>query len=108
MYTKTINQTFSGRQEIDFGLVDAKGRKLGVIAYVREWDQVPVEDQSVGYGCIQAPGHYFSGVVQGTRDGVQFGAITRSVSGATREEVEAGIARRIETARKTAIKNAAR
>lgn len=91
----------------DFGLKDKKGRAMGVRTYLRVLEQVPVPGGQT-YGSPAAPGTYYRANTDITRNGSWFGASTRAFETTDRAEAEAWLARRVEVARKGAIKTAAK
>jgi hypothetical protein len=101
METKTDvrNVTERSVQVIDFGLVDQKGRKIGMEIYTWEQDFVEVPQDSTSWYRIPV-GHYF--IVRGsaTRDGQVFGAYQYPIEFKTIEERDAYIEKRIASTKK--------
>jgi len=87
----------------DFGVVDAKGRKVGMIVWASESDRVPAREGHI-YNTVYPLGRLFTIRANSTRDGKPFGSATIWVAdpdlGVAVKEINA----RIERARKVAVR----
>jgi hypothetical protein len=100
MTTKTsrINPINTAAVTHEWGVVDAKGRVIGLRIDTREVDFVEVADGGCYYRV--APGHYFSAKMQTTKDGKAYGATQPEHYFATAEERATAIVKRLSAAMK--------
>jgi hypothetical protein len=84
--TIQASQTTIEKNQVDFGIVDSRGRKIGacVSTFERTMEFVP-EDHNGCYHLV-APGSYFMLRTQATRNGVAYGATQSSRYFKTEEE----------------------
>jgi hypothetical protein len=88
------------RRDADFNLVDEKGRKLGLSIRIRPVLVVEApEDAKCPCLGFDSVGEYFDVCMKATRNGFEFGASQPSSYFKTVEEMEAAIAKRIESTR---------
>lgn len=94
-----------------FGFNDDRGRELGIITSVFRVEYRASDDER-HYGSLipegKDGGFDYEGRTRTTRNGREYGAITRSVCGDTLEEVEEKLAKRVEEAQKRYAKKFAR
>lgn len=112
--TNRIQVLSTGTESHDFGVVDAKGRKLGAtVTYTEveytEWTAAQyAELQAKKYGSLgsaKAPGTYaFCIRVQATRNGEAFGATQSTQEFATEAERFAAVEKYLKGAQKRAAK----
>lgn len=92
-------------EEIDFGVRDAKGRAVGMW---RRWDFVSFEFRTDDSGgeLLKEGSHLnrFEGYAQATRDGKSFGGSWIHILGESEEALVAELEKRIEQARRLAVK----
>lgn len=102
---KAINVTEMSVEKISFGVADSKGRILGITICTSECDMIPYDMSGTG-GCYHHanPGHNFIARVYANKDGVQWGASQPCNYFDSAEERDAYIAKRVEAARKKAVK----
>lgn len=109
---KWTRETVVARTVVDFGVVDKKNRAVGMSRFIQR--QVitllttePSEDDLLrGHSLwrVGKPTDFFSGHAMSTRNGDGFGSAEVYVTGASLEEVAAELDKRIERARKIAVK----
>lgn len=95
-------------RRIDFGLVDERGRAIGVLVTTYEVDATPVPAEQRYGGYDMEPGHYFVAYVHATRNGEHFGALQRSGYFTTERMRDAYVADRVAAARKRYTRLAAK
>lgn len=101
MRTKPMNPTNMTTVQVDFEVVDSKGRMIGSRITTWECDFVECPDGSGWYSNI-APGHYYQYEPHATRDGVTYGAMQGSKMFTTEAERAQAIARYLLGARRRA------
>jgi hypothetical protein len=97
---RQIRTPVRSAEHVSFGIRDDRGRELGIETRVYSVNHTPIEGT---YNLIRADlaGRItFLGSTSTTRDGRTYGAITSPVMGATIEEVEKKLAKRVADARK--------
>lgn len=87
----------------DFGVVDAKGRKVGVIVWGRESDHIPAREGH-GHYTIFPLGRLFTIRSNSTRDGKIFGGATAMVADQDFDVAVKEINACIDRARKVAVR----
>lgn len=98
--TPRIEWTTKTTEAIDFGLVDEKGRAVGVVVM-----RAPVEMvESGNNGYDYPPGKGFTADVMAARNGNTYGAINPFIFFPTEEEREAWIAKRVAGAKRRYVK----
>jgi len=88
-FSPAIHKVARAKENIEFGIVDEKGRRVGTLIERYETDAIPYspplptfENEYVWQGHrlndssgIDAYGHYFGVYIQATRDGIKYGAL---------------------------------
>lgn len=106
---KTESVAVAPSKVIDFGVVDAKGRKVGISRAVNRMD-VTLSEQEPAHGRgsrlhpADLPTTYYVGHAHPTRNGEVFGGSWVRFQAVTQEEAEAELDRRIERSRRLALK----
>lgn len=96
-YRKVRNETEWNRAHVDLGLLDQRGRAIGVVINRRELDLVEIPDAEWGYKL--PAGHYHGAIVEVARNGHSFGASQSEHLASSEAELNAYIAKRISGAR---------
>jgi len=93
--------------DVDFGMVDSKGRRIGarVHTYEETYEDLPAGSNTGWYS--QPAGHYFGMTVSATRNGQHFGATQSAQYFATEALRDAAALKYLTAARKRAAKLAA-
>ena len=109
MQTSSTQKTRYGKPEVigtavvDFGVKDSKGRAVGFWVRREKRVYIPVAEDATSYWNHDA-GTFFLIIGIASRDGDPFGSADSRVEAPTLEEAEAEFAKRLERARKVAIK----
>lgn len=103
------SEEVEARTVVDFGLVDAKGRKVGMSRAIRREvvtlrTTTPGPADSCRLHAVGAPLSYFVGFAYTLRNGQCFGSGCIRVEGTSPEYVAAELNRRIERSRKLAAR----
>ena len=90
---------------IDFGILDQKGRRIGVHIWYFEVDFVGLPGEwEHSFYVHMAPGHYLGACMQATRDGKCYGASQKDSHFLTGEERDTAVNKYLLNARKRALK----
>ncbi len=100
--TLTSPEDTRSHQDRDFGMIDAKGRRVGATVYIATHIYTPSDNN---WGHAVDPGTYYAFRPTATRDGASFGAVQASRLFTTTEERDAAIADYFAKAEKRARKN---
>lgn len=95
------------REIVDFGVKDSKGRAVGMMRRINHETRTLRAERPLNGGWIWpvgAPLERFAGFACSTRDNSCFGSADIRVYGATEAEVAAELDKRIERARRIALK----
>ncbi len=93
----------STRRDHDFGVTDAKGRKVGAIVWTAVEEYVPATDDRFTWNT--KPGTYFTATPHASRNGYIFGATQATYHFETEAERAAWIAKYLKAAERRAIKS---
>ena len=108
MYTTDENYTGTESYDVDFGINDQKGRRIGACVRLFEMDLVEIPEEKLHswrYGIFaMPPGHYLCVRTQATRNGESYGATQEPRYFHTEEEQEAAVARYLSDAKKRAAR----
>ena len=87
------------RELVDFGLVDERGRAVGVNVFKAE-HELMIDPNPRGYGYIGIPGYYFVGLCQPARNGKDYGSTQGERRFATAAERDEYVERSVADTRK--------
>ena len=88
---------------VNFDILDAKGRKIGVQYRVHKVELVPAKPGALG-GYVVKPGVYWVASFHGTRNGEIYGPLTRNIWADSQDGIEKAILRRITDSKARALK----